>query len=127
MRQLVISRLQRTRENYLNLQSTLKTLGYQTSRTQDQDSMKQSTKKLSVNSMLKATQALSSPGYPIAKMQKNHKSIIQDQVITQVCLPKQLELSVQTIPRLMSPALVKAQLPINSIAQPIALIIGETM
>jgi hypothetical protein len=77
--------------------------------------------------MLKATQVRSSLECQIAKMRKNHKLIIQALVITQVCLPKQLEPSVQTIQQLMNRALVKAQLPINSIAQPIALIIGETM
>ena len=77
--------------------------------------------------MPKATQALSFLECQIVKMQKSQQSIIQAQVITQVCLPKQLELSVQTTLQLMSLALVKAQLPINLIAQPIVLIIGETM
>ena len=127
MHRLVISRPPKTRENYLNRLLTLKTLGYQTSKTQDLDSMRRLTRKLSDNSMLKETQVRSSLECQIAKMRKKHKSIIQAQVITQVCLPKQLEPSVQTTQQLMNRALVKAQLPINSIAQLIALIIGETM
>ena len=89
--------------------------------------MRQLTRKLSDNSMLRVTQVLSFPEYQIAKTQKSQQSIIQAQVITQVCLPKQLEPSVQTTQQLMNRALVKAQLPINLIAQRIALIIGETM
>ena len=127
MHQLVISRPPRTRENYLNQQSTLKTPGCQTSRTLDLDSMKLSMRKLSDNSMPKAIQVISFPEYQIAKTQKSQQSIIQAQVITQVCLPKQLELSVQMTLQLTSRALVKVQPLINLIAQPIALIIGETM
>ena len=89
--------------------------------------MRQSTRKLSVNSMLKATQVRSFQEYQIAKTQKSHKSIIQARVITQVCLRKQLEPLVQTTQQLMNRALVKAQLPINLTAQRIVLIIGETM
>ena len=124
---LVIFRPLKTKENYLNPQSILKTPGYQTSKTQDQDNMKQLMRKLNGNSMLKATPALSFPGYQIVKTQKSHKSIIQALVITQVFLPKRWELSVQMTPQLMNRALVKAQLLINLIAQPIAWIIGETM
>ena len=89
--------------------------------------MKQLMRKLSVNSMPKATQVLSFLECQIAKTQKSQQSIIQAQVITQVCLPKLLELLVQMTLQLTSRALVKVQLPINLIAQPIALIIGETM